>query len=133
MHRPGTHVGLDEALRTCRDILEGRHDDIPVKAFYFAGDIEEIEPPRLNRSMGRDGRFGAAYSLFPCPPSNDSFVNPRNPVQAPRARIGYGLDHGSDPPYMRIVLVHREPEVGFNSEEQLGLSRTVSRLPDGTR
>ena len=41
-HRPGTYVRRDEALRTCRDILEGRHDDIPVKAFYFAGGIEEI-------------------------------------------------------------------------------------------
>jgi F0F1-type ATP synthase beta subunit len=40
--RPGTHVGLDEALRTCRDILEGRLDDIPVEAFYFAGGIGEI-------------------------------------------------------------------------------------------
>ena len=40
--RPGTHVGLDEALRACRDILEGRLDDIPVEAFYFAGGIEEI-------------------------------------------------------------------------------------------
>jgi hypothetical protein len=33
-HRPGTHVGLEEALRTCRDILEGRHDEIPVKALF---------------------------------------------------------------------------------------------------
>jgi hypothetical protein len=41
-HRPGTYVRRDEALHTCRDILEGRYDDIPVKAFYFAGGIEEI-------------------------------------------------------------------------------------------
>jgi RNA polymerase sigma factor (sigma-70 family) len=41
-HRPGTHVALDEALRTCRDILEGWHDDIPMRAFYFAGGIDEI-------------------------------------------------------------------------------------------
>ena len=68
MHRPGTYVRRNEALRSCRDILEGRHDDIPVKAFYFAGGIEEIEPPRLNGSMRRDGRFAAAYSLCPCPP-----------------------------------------------------------------
>ena len=40
--RPGTHVGISEALRTCHDILEGRHDDIPESAFYFAGGIEEI-------------------------------------------------------------------------------------------
>jgi hypothetical protein len=40
-HPPGTHV-ISEALRTCRDILEARHDDIPENAFYFAGGIEEI-------------------------------------------------------------------------------------------
>ena len=32
----------DEALQTCRETLEGRYDDIPEKAFYFAGGIEEI-------------------------------------------------------------------------------------------
>jgi len=41
-HRPGTHVDATEALRTCRDILEGRHDDIADDAFCFAGGIEEI-------------------------------------------------------------------------------------------
>jgi F0F1-type ATP synthase beta subunit len=41
-NRPGAHVGLDEALQTCREILEGRYDDIPEKAFYFTGGIEEI-------------------------------------------------------------------------------------------
>jgi RNA polymerase sigma factor (sigma-70 family) len=40
--RPGSHVALDEALHTCRDILEGRLDDIQVEAFYFSGGIEEI-------------------------------------------------------------------------------------------
>jgi RNA polymerase sigma factor (sigma-70 family) len=40
--RPGSYVALDEALQTCRDILEGRLDNIPVGAFYFAGGIEEI-------------------------------------------------------------------------------------------
>jgi RNA polymerase sigma factor (sigma-70 family) len=40
--RPGTHVGVAESLRTCRDILEGRYDDIPESSFYFAGGVEEI-------------------------------------------------------------------------------------------
>ncbi len=40
--RPGTHVGVTEALCTCRDILEGRYDEVPENAFYFAGGIEEI-------------------------------------------------------------------------------------------
>ena len=40
--RPGSHVSLAETLRTCAEILEGIHDDIPAAAFYFAGGIDEI-------------------------------------------------------------------------------------------
>jgi len=40
--RPGTRVSLAEALQTCRDILDGRHDDLPSEAFYFSGDMAEI-------------------------------------------------------------------------------------------
>jgi hypothetical protein len=43
-------VGLNEALRTCRDILEGRLDEIPVEAFYL---------PAASRSSGcREAWFG---------------------------------------------------------------------------
>jgi F0F1-type ATP synthase beta subunit len=40
--RPGSHVSRADALRGCREILAGRHDDLPAEAFYFAGGIEEI-------------------------------------------------------------------------------------------
>jgi len=40
--RPGTHVPLAEALKTCADILDGAYDDLPTGAFYFAGGIDEI-------------------------------------------------------------------------------------------
>jgi RNA polymerase sigma factor (sigma-70 family) len=40
--RPGSHVGRADALRGCREILDGRHDDLPADAFYFTGSIEEI-------------------------------------------------------------------------------------------
>jgi F-type H+-transporting ATPase subunit beta len=40
--RPGTTVSLAEALQTCRDILDGRYDDLPAHAFYFSGDMAEI-------------------------------------------------------------------------------------------
>jgi RNA polymerase sigma factor (sigma-70 family) len=40
--RPGSHVSRADALRGCREILDGRHDDLPVEAFYFTGSIEEI-------------------------------------------------------------------------------------------
>jgi len=40
--RPGARVGRADALRGCREILEGRHDDLPAAAFYFTGSIDEI-------------------------------------------------------------------------------------------
>jgi RNA polymerase sigma factor (sigma-70 family) len=40
--RPGSYVARNEALRGCREILEGRHDDLPAAAFYFTGSIDDI-------------------------------------------------------------------------------------------
>jgi len=51
--RPGTTVRLAEALQTCRDILEGRYDDLPTDAFYFSGDMAEIRG-----NVGRTLEFG---------------------------------------------------------------------------
>jgi RNA polymerase sigma factor (sigma-70 family) len=47
--RPGARVNLVEALRTCGEILDGQHDDLPVASFYFAGGIAEIR----SRSTGQ--------------------------------------------------------------------------------
>jgi F-type H+-transporting ATPase subunit beta len=51
--RPGATVGLAEALRTCRWILDGQYDDLPTDAFYFSGDMADI---RTN--VGRSLPFG---------------------------------------------------------------------------
>jgi F-type H+-transporting ATPase subunit beta len=37
----GRSVPLDETLRGFREILEGRHDDLPEQAFYMVGTIDE--------------------------------------------------------------------------------------------
>jgi hypothetical protein len=34
--RPGATVAAAEALRTCREILDGHYDDLPVDAFFSA-------------------------------------------------------------------------------------------------
>jgi RNA polymerase sigma-70 factor (ECF subfamily) len=44
--RSGTTVALREALDVCRDILDGRYDDWPTEAFYFAGGMDEIRARR---------------------------------------------------------------------------------------
>jgi F-type H+-transporting ATPase subunit beta len=40
--RPGRYVGLDDTIRSFKEILEGQHDKIPEQAFYMAGDIDEV-------------------------------------------------------------------------------------------
>lgn len=44
--RPGSYVSRADALRGCREILDGVHDDLPAEAFYFTGSIEEIRSSR---------------------------------------------------------------------------------------
>jgi F-type H+/Na+-transporting ATPase subunit beta len=39
---PGRYVKLEDTIRGFREILEGKHDDIPEGAFYMVGGIEEV-------------------------------------------------------------------------------------------
>ncbi|BFH65602.1 F0F1 ATP synthase subunit beta [Paenibacillus azoreducens] len=38
---PGTYVPVKETIRSFKEILEGKHDDLPEAAFLFVGTIEE--------------------------------------------------------------------------------------------
>jgi RNA polymerase sigma factor (sigma-70 family) len=63
--RPGATVTLAEALQTCRDILDGRYDALPVDAFYFSSGMAEIQA-----NPGRTLTFGP-ITLQP-PPAEKS-------------------------------------------------------------
>lgn len=39
---PGKYIPLAETIRSFREILEGKHDDIPESLFLFAGGIDEV-------------------------------------------------------------------------------------------
>jgi len=40
--RPGKQVSLTDTVRGFREILDGRHDDVPEASFYMKGGIEEV-------------------------------------------------------------------------------------------
>jgi F-type H+-transporting ATPase subunit beta len=40
--REGKYVPLDETIRGFREIVEGKHDDLPEQAFYMVGNIDEV-------------------------------------------------------------------------------------------
>lgn len=48
--RPGAYVPIAETVRGFREILEGKHDDLPEQAFYMVGSIDEaVEKARQLR------------------------------------------------------------------------------------
>ena len=39
---PGAYVPMKETVRSFREILDGKHDDLPEQAFMLAGAIEDV-------------------------------------------------------------------------------------------
>ncbi|MEJ6951271.1 F0F1 ATP synthase subunit beta [Natronospora cellulosivora (SeqCode)] len=40
--KPGSYVSLKDTIKGFKEILEGKHDDLPEEAFYMVGTIEEV-------------------------------------------------------------------------------------------
>jgi F-type H+/Na+-transporting ATPase subunit beta len=40
--RPGKYVKLEDTVRSFKEIVEGKHDNLPEQAFYMQGTIEEV-------------------------------------------------------------------------------------------
>jgi F-type H+-transporting ATPase subunit beta len=54
--RPGKYVRLADTIKGFKEIVEGKHDDLPEQAFYMAGDIEEvISNARRMRGQSEEG------------------------------------------------------------------------------
>ena len=39
---PGRYVKVADTVRSFKEIIEGKHDDVPEQAFYMKGDIDEV-------------------------------------------------------------------------------------------
>ena len=39
---PGKYVKLKDTVRSFKEIVEGKYDDLPEQAFYMVGTIEEV-------------------------------------------------------------------------------------------
>ena len=40
--RPGKYVKLADTIKGFKEIVEGKHDDVPEQAFFMTGTIEEV-------------------------------------------------------------------------------------------
>jgi F-type H+-transporting ATPase subunit beta len=39
---PGKYVKVEDTIRGFKEIVEGKHDDLPERAFYMKGSIDEV-------------------------------------------------------------------------------------------
>jgi F-type H+-transporting ATPase subunit beta len=39
---PGEYLTVEETVRSFKSLLEGRYDDLPMEAFYFAGTLDQV-------------------------------------------------------------------------------------------
>jgi F-type H+-transporting ATPase subunit beta len=50
-NRPGRYVTIQETVRGFKELLDGKHDDLPEQAFYMVGGIDEaVEEAEALRS-----------------------------------------------------------------------------------
>jgi F-type H+/Na+-transporting ATPase subunit beta len=57
--RPGKYVPLEETIRSFREVLEGKHDELPEQAFYLVGGVDEVvAAARELRGESGDGDGG---------------------------------------------------------------------------
>jgi F-type H+-transporting ATPase subunit beta len=54
--RPGKYVPLEETIRSFREVLEGKHDELPEQAFYLVGGVDEVVAAA--REMSGEGGDG---------------------------------------------------------------------------
>jgi F-type H+-transporting ATPase subunit beta len=40
--KPGIFVELDDTIRSFKEVVDGKHDDLPEAAFYMVGGIEDV-------------------------------------------------------------------------------------------
>jgi F-type H+-transporting ATPase subunit beta len=53
--RPGKFVRLEDTIRSFRELLDGKHDELPEQAFYLVGPIEEaVEAANALRSQASE-------------------------------------------------------------------------------
>lgn len=43
LNKPGAYVKLEDTIKGCREILDGKHDDKPESAFYLKGSIKDVK------------------------------------------------------------------------------------------
>ena len=99
---PGVYVPIEETIRGFKEILEGKHDDLPERAFFLKGTIDDV----VAEARGDSG--------------DDDEKNPRTTRRSPRRAAVTVMAHEKFP----VEVLTPEGEV-FNDEVEMVSTRTT--------
>ena len=60
--RKGKYVKVADTVRSFKEVVEGKHDEIPEQAFYMQGSIDDVLEARGEDEEGRAKRYGGHTS-----------------------------------------------------------------------
>ena len=112
----GKYVKVEESIRGFKEILEGKHDDVPERAFFMKGSIDEV----IAEAGETKGRLGdgpdTKFTVEVLTPEGEVF---NDEVEMVSTRTAVGVIG---------VLAHHEPILAMLDPTELRLYRSDSDI-----
>ena len=114
---PGVYVPIAESIRGFKEILEGKHDDLPERAFFMKGTIDEVveDAKELGEAGAPDGRT-TKFRVEVLTPEGEVFDDEVEMVSTRTAVGSIG------------VLAHHAPLLAMLDPTELRLYRTETEI-----
>jgi F-type H+/Na+-transporting ATPase subunit beta len=94
---PGTYVKVEDTIRGFKEIVAGKHDDIPERAFYMKGTIDEVvEAARGESSEGGGGEGNIEQAEEAVEQAQEAVDQAKQALEEAKGGGGDGDDDGDD-------------------------------------
>jgi len=94
---PGTYVKVEDTIRGFKEIVAGKHDDIPERAFYMKGTIDEVvEAARGESSEGGGGEGNIEQAEEAVEQAQEAVDQAKQALEDAKGGGGDGDDDGDD-------------------------------------
>src|SRR3954468_20499662 len=93
---PGKYVSREDTVRSFKEIVEGKHDDIPERAFYMKGTIDEVLEDVKGESGGGGGGPDVEKAEEAVDQAQEAVDEAKQALQDAKEGDGEGDDGGDD-------------------------------------
>jgi F-type H+-transporting ATPase subunit beta len=93
---PGTYVKIEDTIRGFKEIIEGKHDDIPERAFYMKGTIDEVVSDARGESGDGEGGGKVEEAEEAVEQAQEAIDQAKDALEKAKSGGGDGDDDGAD-------------------------------------